>query len=128
VFYAAPRLARYSFLSPLFYLILAALWGGAAAEEEQNAVSALDMDSSLDTFDASRFELLEGLNNVDCVAIASAYGWNGGRLELDDSGEWKSARLGEGAGGCSGSSSNNSSKDGGWYSFLSAAPIASSLV
>jgi hypothetical protein len=57
------------------------------------------MDPSLYFFDASRFELLDGLNDANCVTIASVYGWNDGRAESNDSGKWISARRGEGAGG-----------------------------
>jgi hypothetical protein len=65
---------------------LAAPSGVAAAEEGQGAVNALGMDSSFDSFDANRFEILDGLNDAGRVAIASAYDWDGGRVESDDSG------------------------------------------
>jgi hypothetical protein len=53
--------------------------GGAAAEEGQDAASALYMNASFDSFDTSRVEQLDGLNDADRMAIASAYDWDDGR-------------------------------------------------
>jgi hypothetical protein len=77
-----------------------------------------DVNSTFDSFDANRFELLDSLNDADRVAIATAYGWEGGRVESGGSGGWISARRGKGAGG------GGSSGGGGWLSGLSAAPLA----
>jgi hypothetical protein len=37
------------------------------------------MDASFDSFETSRFEQLDGLNDADRMAIASAYDSNDGR-------------------------------------------------
>jgi hypothetical protein len=66
--------------------------GGAAAEEGQGAVNALDKDCSFDSFDASRFDLLDSLHDSDRVAIASAYDWDGGvgrKRQVDKRQAWR---------------------------------------
>jgi hypothetical protein len=105
------------FLAPLF--VLAAPSGEAAAKERQDAVNALDMDCSFDSFDANRFELLDGLNDEDRVAIEPAYDSGDGRVKSDDSDGWIRARRGEGAGAAVAAAT--AVGDGGWLSGLSAA-------
>jgi hypothetical protein len=74
---------------------LAAPSNGAAADERQDAANALGMDSNFDSFDESRFELMDSQNNANRVAVASAYDCDDGRVKSNDSGGWVIVRRGE---------------------------------